>query len=359
MRSAFAAVLLTLPLLSCSKNADPPGSLPAEVQTAARKAQRNGVAVEPVGPEIPSGETAGTLNDDLPGNRLDMPMVRVPAGPFIMGSDKVDEEGLQARYGFPQPLYLDEHPRQRVWLPEFWIDAYEVSNKQFKAFILATGRPLPYAWGHNGYGLTMEEAATMDLEKLRRIGAEHFRLDMDTTRMNREELMAAMAAAQRERDPFPVTGISWHYADAYCRWAGKRLPTEAEWEKAARGSEGLEFPWGNEWDTTITNTGDDADWEDGIAPTGVYPRNRSPYGAYDMAGNVWEWVADWYHPYPGSNYESEYFGEKVKVIRGGGGGIGHYALSYFFRTATRQFADPRMASEDVGFRCARDTPPDS
>ncbi|MFQ5486989.1 MAG: formylglycine-generating enzyme family protein [Gammaproteobacteria bacterium] len=336
MKRLLTLSALTLPLLgACSKNADAPRSAapPATAITPAKTAS------------VPT---------DQPGNSLEMPMVQVPAGPFIMGSNMVDEEGLQARYGFATPIYLDEHPRQQAWLPEFWIDAYEVSNRQFKAFILATGRLLPYEWGHNGYGLTMEEAATMDMERLRLIGAEHFRLDMDTTKMDRAALMAAMEAEQKKRDPFPVTGISWHYADAYCRWAGKRLPTEAEWEKAARGPEGREFPWGNEWDTTITNTGDDADWEDGIAPTGSYPKNKSPYGAYDMAGNVWEWVADWYHPYPGSDYQSEYFGEKMKIIRGGGGGIGHYALSYFFRGATRQFAEPEMAGEDVGFRCARE-----
>ncbi len=283
-----------------------------------------------------------------------MPMVSVPAGKFIMGSNKIDNQGLQQRYGFAHPIFLDEHPRQQVYLAAFLIDAYEVSNLQFKEFILSTERPLPYEWGHNGYGLTMKEAAAMDMKRLRQIGSEDFKLDMDTARMSREALMAAMQKEQHRRDPFPVTGISWHYAEAYCRWRGKRLPSEAEWEKAARGNDGREFPWGNEWDTLIANTGDDSDWENGIAPIGSYPRNRSPYGAYDMAGNVWEWVADWYHPYPNTTFKSDYFGEKVKVIRGGGGGIGHYALSYFFRTATRQFAEPEMAGEDVGFRCARD-----
>ena len=291
---------------------------------------------------------------DAAGYDLDMPMVLVPEGEFILGSNKTDTEGLQERYGFATPIYLDEHPRQKATLPAFMIDAYEVSNKQFKAFILATDRALPYEWGHNGYGLTMEEASTMDMARLRDIAANDFKLDMDTTTMPRQALMEEMQKEQHKRDPFPVTGISWYYAYAYCRWKNKRLPTEREWEKAARGPDGLEYPWGNDWDTAITNTGDDHDWENGIAPTGSYPMNKSPYGAYDMAGNVWEWVDDWYHPYPGSTYESENFGEKMKVIRGGGGGIGHYALSYFFRGATRQFAEPVMAGEDVGFRCAAD-----
>ena len=280
-------------------------------------------------------------------------MVTVPGGNFIMGSNRTDKEGLQQQYGFAHPLFLDEHPRQQVYVPSFLIDAYEVSNLQFKEFILTTERLLPYEWGHNGYGLTMKEAATMDMQRLRMIASDHFKLDMDTTRMSRKALMDAMRAKQHQHDSLPVTGISWQYANAYCHWRGKRLPTEREWEKAARGTDGREFPWGNKWDTQLANTGDDSDWENGIAPVGSYPRNRSPYGAYDMAGNVWEWVVDWYQPYPGSTFKSEYFGKKLKVIRGGSGGIGHYALSYFFRTATRQFAEPEMAGEDVGFRCAK------
>jgi formylglycine-generating enzyme required for sulfatase activity len=281
-------------------------------------------------------------------------MILVPAGEFLMGSDKTDEEGLQERYGFTHPLFLDEHPPHKVHLDDYMIDKYEVSNIQFKEFVFKTNRPLPFEWARNGYGLTMEEAATMEIDTLRNIGAEHFKLDMDTREMGREELIQAMQAQQKHQDVLPVTGITWHDANAYCQWRDQRLPTEAEWEKAARGPDGFEYPWGNDWNIAMTNTGDDADWEQGIAPVGSYPQNKSPYGAFDLGGNVWEWVADWYAPYPNSTYQSDNFGEKMKVIRGGGGGIGHYALSYFFRGATRQFAAPDMAGEDVGFRCAKD-----
>ncbi len=333
-------ILLTLisTLYACSKNAD------TDQPTPINSAQQNTL----------SASATPTPQADAIGYQLDMPMVLVPASEFILGSNKVDTEGLQKRYGFTTPIYLDEHPQQKAFLPAFKIDAYEVSNKQFKTFILDTDRALPFEWGQNGYGLTMEEADTMDMVRLRGIAADDFKLDRDTTTLSRQTLIEAMEEKQYLHDPFPVTGISWYYAYSYCRWKNKRLPTEREWEKAARGPNGLEYPWGNNWDTAITNTGDDHDWEDGIAPTGSYPQNKSPYGAYDMAGNVWEWVDNWYHPYPDSTYQSEQFGEKMKIIRGGGGGIGHYALSYFFRGATRQFAEPTMAGEDVGFRCASD-----
>ena len=284
-------------------------------------------------------------------------MVPVPAGAFLMGSNKTDTEGWQDRYGFTEPILLDEHPPHTVQVAAFFIDTYEVSNLQYKEFVYRTNRLLPYEWASNGYGLTMEEASVMEIGPLRTIAAEHFKLDMDTTTMSKQQLIDAMRTQQTRSDKLPVTGITWSDANAYCGWRGQRLPTEAEWEKAARGAHSFEFPWGNDWNTGLTNTGDDSEWEQGIAPVGAYPKNKSPYGAYDLAGNVWEWVEDWYQPYPGSTYTSKNFGNTHKVIRGGGGGIGHYALAYFFRGATRQFASPDTAGEDVGFRCAKDAPP--
>lgn len=276
----------------------------------------------------------------------------IPAGSFIMGSNKTDTSGKQQEYGLVKPLFLDEHPEHRVELPAYYIDTYEVTNAQYKQFVRATGHAEPFPWTQNGYNLLEDRLRATDLESLRWIATEYFKFDLDTGRMSKPELLKAMRDDQANNNRLPVTSVTWQDADAYCRWSGKRLPTEAEWEKAARGSEGREYPWGNDWDTGKTNVGDDSDWENGVAPVGSYPNNRSIYGVFDMAGNVWEWTASWYQPYPGSGYTSKEFGETHKVIRGGGGGVGHYSLSFFFRSAMRGNALPDTQSEDVGFRCA-------
>ncbi len=271
-----------------------------------------------------------------------------------MGSDKTDSTGKQKEYGLVKPLFLDEHPKHEVTLPAFYIDRYEVSNTQYKKFVVATRHAEPFPWSQNGYNLMEARLQASDLETLRWIATEYFKFDIDTRVASKNQLLQLMRKNRAEKDRLPVTNVSWFDANAYCQWAGKRLPSEAEWEKAARGTDGREFPWGNEWDTGQTNVGDDADWEGGIAPVGSYKNNQSPYGVYDLAGNVWEWTADWYQPYPNSDYTSKDFGETQKVIRGGGGGVGHYSLSFFFRSAMRGNATPDTQSDDVGFRCAWD-----
>jgi len=281
-------------------------------------------------------------------------MVKIEGGEFIRGSDKKDNEGLQQRFGFPNPLYLDETPKKRISLPAFYIDKFEVTNKQYKEYIFSSKKLIPYDWMSNGYALTEDQMEKMPLDKLRKLAAEYARLDIDTSKMEKTALLKAMGDFYAQIDKFPVGNVSWFEAKAYCEWRGGRLPSEAEWEKAARGKNGNEYPWGNEWNPKFANTGDDGEWEDGVAPVGAYKMNMSPFGVMDMAGNVWEWVADWYKAYPESSYQSNLYGETYRVIRGGGGGMGHYAISYFYRTSTRQYSEPEMQSADVGFRCAKD-----
>jgi len=280
-------------------------------------------------------------------------MVLIPAGEFTMGSNKTDEAGLQKEYGFVNPLYVDERPPHKVTLPAFMIDTYEVTNAQYKIFIQQTKSLDPPDWIQNGYNVRDEKLRAATLENLRWVARDYFKLDKDPSVMTRETLLAALEKVQRLRDSLPVTGVTWDDAYSYCTWAGKRLPSEAEWEKAARGPHGHEYPWGAQWDAKKANTGvDPIDSGEATAPVGSYPSDISGYGVFDMAGNVSEWVANWYQPYPGATYKHQAFGEIHKIIRGGGAGDGHYALSSFYRTARRAHAEPSAMSIDVGFRCA-------
>ncbi len=235
-------------------------------------------------------------------------MVFIPGGTFIMGSDRTDTEGRAAEFGMTKPLYLDEHPQRTVFLPAYYIDKFELTNKQYAAFVQATRSKSPISW--------------------------------------------PKGKIPQGKENYPVTEVNWYDADRSCQWMGKRLPTEAEWEKAGRGPDGQEYPWGSEFDTQKANTG--ATGRGGVTPGGSFPSGQSPYGVHDLSGNVWEWVSDWYQAYPESSYKSAAFGEKNKSLRGSSwGGIGHYALAVFYRSAHRFYADPAQGFPDAGFRCAK------
>jgi len=235
-------------------------------------------------------------------------MVRVPKGEFIMGSDRIDTEAKALQYGSSKPWFANERPERKVFVDEFFIDKYEVTNAEYAKFVEATKIKPPRLWPGGRF--------------------------------------------PEGKGKNPVSAVSWFKARDYCKWKGKRLPTEAEWEKAARGTDGRIFPWGNKFDIKKLNALGE---HSGTTPVGSFPEGKSPYGAFDMAGNLLEWTADWYKPYPGNTLKDEDYGEKFRVVRGGGwGGLGHYTLQVYLTTPFRRIAPPKGAFNDVGFRCAKD-----
>lgn len=294
-------------------------------------------------------------------NSVDDGMVLVPAGEFKMGSDREENEAWYRDanalnpFGFNDRLYVDERPSHKVTLPAYKIDKYEVTNEQYRNFLISTRHGVPYIWPRNGYNYSDQQLATWPLEALQDVATNRFRLDMDVSQMSKKDLLLEMIKVNKKRDRMPVTSVNWSDANDYCNWAKKRLPSEAEWEKAARGTEGFEYPWGNTWDAKKVNTMS----EDPDAPyseVGSFPSDVSPYGAFDMAANVSEWVADWYKAYPNAPASDiKFFGEKQRVVRGGVTSSGHYdSLSVVFRAAKRTHLLPNSALIDLGFRCVKD-----
>ena len=244
-----------------------------------------------------------------------MEMVFVPAGNFLMGSRLLDAGAGKG-----------ERPRHAVHLKSFWIDRIEVTNEMYAGFLNAMGN----------------------------------QREMGVTWLDAEDISAQIHQADDiwEPDPgyanHPVIEITWYGARAYCEWAERRLPTEAEWEKAARGTDGRKYPWGE--DINCDRTQYSACSSHSI-PSGSLPEGASPYGALDMAGNVWEWVADWYDAdyYQRSaryNPEGPYTGVN-RVIRGGS----WRQFSRGVRSAYRGRNGPYGSYFNIGFRCASSIPP--
>lgn len=240
-------------------------------------------------------------------------MITIPAGKFLMGSnsDHIEQAAAWCNCGISN--YTDELYMHEVFVSTFSIDRYEVTNAQFMAFVKATGY-------------------VTDAEK-------------------KNEANTWRTAFTAGKENHPVVWMSWNDANAYCKWAGKRLPTEAEWEKAARGTDARIFPWGNNWDPNKLNV-----WVSGPQDTskvGSYPDGASPYGVMDMAGNVWEWVADWYGPlYYQTGENTDPKGPPAgedRVLRGGSFKNGIAEV----RVANRHKGGQAGYAPDHGFRCAK------
>jgi formylglycine-generating enzyme required for sulfatase activity len=242
-------------------------------------------------PGAPSISSSGGTDEAEP--------VLIPAGKFTMGH---------------KSSYDTLPEDQNRTLPAFYIDKYEVTNKRYKRFIDATGYKVP--WSQD----PTVAAYIWDWQK----------------RMYPEG-----------KGDDPVVLVSWEDARAFCAWAGKRIPTEAEWEKAARGVKGKSYPWGSDWANGKANT-----LESGVkqtAPVGSFKEDVSEYGVHDLAGNVSEWVEEWFAPYPGNpmtNYEER---NKYRVLRGGSWDYAHSIANGYHR----QYALPQSQMTAIGFRCVK------
>ncbi|WP_405931400.1 formylglycine-generating enzyme family protein [Streptomyces sp. NBC_00827] len=281
-------------------------------------------------------------------------MVRVSGGLFLMGAE--DEWAVPGD---------GEGPVHPVRLAPFWIDRLAVSNAEFQNFVDATGHTTDaerYGWSFVFAGLLPvgfpDTRAVAEAPWWRQVHGACWRHP------------EGPASDVRERADHPVVHVSWNDAAVYAAWAGKRLPTEAEWEYAARG--GLEqrvFPWGDElepdgehrmnvWQGGFPGHNTRADGWYGTAPVTAYPRNG--YGLHNMCGNVWEWCADWYSPiYYGSSPRDDPPGPSIgvqRVIRGGSY-LCHASYCRRYRVAARSSSSPDSSTGNQGFRCARDDRP--
>ena len=267
-----------------------------------------------------------------------MIQILVPAGEFLMGSTKNDVNARE-----------EEYSQHTVFVNNFYIDQTEITNRMFALFVQATH-----------YRTTAELAGQGNVVPMDKEGQPPV--------SGADWLHPRGPGTNQEGQNVPVVQVSWNDANAYCLWVGGRLPTEAEWEKAARGENGGIYPWGNAPLTgSQANTADstlgssfwsDTSVSDGfrfLAPVGSFPAGKSPYGLLDMAGNAWEWVSDWYDPgyfstadAVSNNPQGPGSGTQ-KVFKGGSFTNGRKNV----RSARRGYNDPNVPLDAYGFRCVR------
>jgi formylglycine-generating enzyme required for sulfatase activity len=237
--------------------------------------------------------TKNTKVEQVP-NNLSTGMALIPEGEFVMGSNE---------------RWDDEAPEHISSTNAFHMDLSEVTNSDYKNFVIATQQVAPYHWPEGNI--------------------------------------------PKGKEQHPVVYVSWFDASNYCKWAGKRLPTEQEWEKAARGPDGLIYPWGNQW--SLDKSNHPYKHSTGTEPIGSYPQGQSPYGLNDMSGNVWEWVDSYYLPHPGNPVTRAEYGKDKRVLKGGSWfDCLSYGCGLSAPTFNRSFFTPEVKNNSFGFRCAKD-----
>ncbi len=260
-------------------------------------------------------------------------MVYIPAGSFKMGNSNVGNDAVYHR--------LEELPQHSVMLSAYYIGKYDVTRGEYRAFMNAGGYSNSAYWSTDGWSWKVSNSRTQPY--------------------NWDAVQDWGTGSFTQTDNHPVVGVSYYEAEAFCNWAGGYLPTEAQWEKAARwtGSHPNVYPWGDTWDQEKCNNYYDSNPAGGgyakyqTSPVGSYPSGASPYGCMDMAGNVWQWVQDWYKSYPGSSNPFDYT-NSFRVVRG----------DSFFNRSFFPDEDNRCAYRDeysfpyndyffLGFRLAR------
>jgi formylglycine-generating enzyme required for sulfatase activity len=267
-------------------------------------------------------------------------MVLVDAGSFLRGTtaeqaQREYEESKKKFTGVKKEWFDWEVPQRRVYLDGFYIDKYPVTNVRFSRFVEATSHRTDAEKGGGGW--------VWDVSKKKWEQKSNASWKAPT----------GGDSSYRNRLRHPVVQVSWKDARSYCVWAGKRLPTEAEWEKAARGVNGRKYPWGNQWDSSKLiwrkNSGGKTHPVDR-----TYNTHRSPFGAVDMSGNVWNWVQDWYgedyyRSAPARNPKGAASGS-MRVVRGGSW---YFSNPSYFRAAYRYWDLPVYWNYFLGFRCAK------